>query len=53
MLSAGGGEAERILRALGPVQMETVQLGLEDAFINYLGERGEKTFIMSELEAKP
>jgi ABC-2 type transport system ATP-binding protein len=47
-----GGEAERILRALGPVQMETVPLGLEDAFINYLGERGEKTFIMSELEAK-
>jgi ABC-2 type transport system ATP-binding protein len=52
-LRSGGGEAERILRALGPVQMETVPLGLEDAFINYLSERGEKTFIMSELEAKP
>ena len=25
---------------------------LEDAFISYLGERGEKTFILSELEAQ-
>jgi ABC-2 type transport system ATP-binding protein len=46
------GETERLLRELKPLQMETVTLGLEDAFINYLGERGEKTFIMSELEAK-
>lgn len=46
------GESEKILRSLAPVEMETVQLGLEDAFINYLGERGEKTFILSELEAK-
>ena len=38
------------LRALAPVAMETVPLGLEDAFISYLGERGEKTFIMSETE---
>ena len=47
------GEAEKILRALAPLEMENVPLGLEDAFINYLGERGEKTFILSELEAKP
>lgn len=47
-----GTETEKILRELKPVEMETVALGLEDAFINYLGERGEKTFIMSELEAK-
>jgi len=47
------GEAEKILRALSPVEMETVPLGLEDAFISYLGERGEKTFILSELEAQP
>jgi ABC-2 type transport system ATP-binding protein len=47
------GEAEKILRALSPREMETVPLGLEDAFISYLGERGEKSFILSEMEAKP
>jgi ABC-2 type transport system ATP-binding protein len=46
------GAAEKILRSLAPLEMETVPLGLEDAFISYLGERGEKTFIMSELEAQ-
>jgi ABC-2 type transport system ATP-binding protein len=47
------GETEKILRALAPARMETVPLGLEEAFINYLGERGEKTFILSEMEMKP
>jgi ABC-2 type transport system ATP-binding protein len=47
------GETEKILRSLAPVEMETLPLGLEDAFISYLGERGEKTFILSELEAQP
>ena len=47
------GETENILHALAPLEMETLPLGLEDAFINYLGERGEKSFILSELEAKP
>ena len=47
------GEAEKILRALSPVEMEMVPLGLEDAFISYLGERGEKSFILSETEAQP
>jgi ABC-2 type transport system ATP-binding protein len=46
------GETEKTLRALSPLEMETVPLGLEDAFISYLGERGEKTFILSELEAQ-
>jgi ABC-2 type transport system ATP-binding protein len=45
------GETEKALRALGPVALETVPLGLEDAFISYLGERGEKTFILSDTEA--
>jgi ABC-2 type transport system ATP-binding protein len=47
------GETEKILRALAPVEMEAVPLALEDAFISYLGERGEKSFILSELEAQP
>jgi ABC-2 type transport system ATP-binding protein len=42
---------EQALRALQPRAMETVPLGLEDAFIRYLGERGEKTFILPESEA--
>jgi ABC-2 type transport system ATP-binding protein len=46
------GGTEKILRALSPVEMEMAPLGLEDAFISYLGERGEKTFILSEMEAQ-
>jgi ABC-2 type transport system ATP-binding protein len=45
------GETEQALRALAPAALETVPLGLEDAFISYLGERGEKTFILSDTEA--
>jgi hypothetical protein len=33
--------------------MEQVPLNLEDAFISYLGERGEKSFILTETETKP
>ena len=46
-------ETERALRALAPVALETLSLGLEDAFIAYLGQRGEKTFILSETEVAP
>jgi ABC-2 type transport system ATP-binding protein len=47
------GATEQALRALAPTEMERVQLSLEDAFISYLGERGEKSFILSETEAQP
>jgi ABC-2 type transport system ATP-binding protein len=47
------GATEKALRSLSPVAMETVPLSLEDAFISYLGERGEKTFILSDAEARP
>jgi ABC-2 type transport system ATP-binding protein len=47
------GETEKALRALSPVSMEVVPMRLEDAFVSYLGERGEKTFILSETEAAP
>ncbi|MCC6822955.1 MAG: ABC transporter ATP-binding protein [Verrucomicrobia subdivision 3 bacterium] len=43
-------ETEKALRSLQPVAMEMVPLGLEEAFISYLGERGEKTFILSDTE---
>jgi ABC-2 type transport system ATP-binding protein len=45
------GKTEKALRALGPIEMEVAPLALEDAFISYLGERGEKSFILSETEA--
>jgi ABC-2 type transport system ATP-binding protein len=41
---------ESALRALNPLSVETLPLSLEDAFISYLGERGEKSFILSETE---
>jgi ABC-2 type transport system ATP-binding protein len=47
------GATEAALRALNPAQMEPVPLSLEDAFISYLGERGEKSFILAETEAQP
>jgi ABC-2 type transport system ATP-binding protein len=51
-LVRGNGAAEAALRALAPAELEEVPLSLEDAFISYLGDRGEKSFILSELEAK-
>lgn len=45
------GATEAALRGLAPIQMEPVPLSLEDAFISYLGDRGEKSFILAETEA--
>ena len=47
------GATEAALRGLAPTLMEPVPLSLEDAFISYLGDRGEKSFILSETEAQP
>lgn len=47
------GATERALRALAPAALELVPISLEDAFIHYLGERGEKSFILSEMEGQP
>ena len=43
---------EQVLRALAPAQLEQVPISLEDAFLSYLGEHGEKSFILSETEAQ-
>ena len=48
-----GKATEQALQALSPAQMEMVPISLEEAFISYLGERGEKSFILSETEAQP
>jgi ABC-2 type transport system ATP-binding protein len=47
------GATEAMLRALAPAEMEQAPISLEDAFIGYLGDRGEKSFILSETEAQP
>jgi ABC-2 type transport system ATP-binding protein len=44
---------EQALRALAPAQMEQMPISLEEAFLSYLGEHGEKSFILSETEAQP
>ncbi len=40
-------ETEKKLEALRPRTIEPLELSLEDAFISYVGERGEKTFFMN------
>jgi ABC-2 type transport system ATP-binding protein len=44
------GETENALRELKPSALEVIPMGLEDAFISYLGQRGEKSFILSDTE---
>jgi ABC-2 type transport system ATP-binding protein len=46
-------ETEQALRNLLPLSLEVLPLGLEDAFISYLGERGEKSFILADTEVQP
>jgi ABC-2 type transport system ATP-binding protein len=42
-------EVEARLSALQPESMEPVEMTLEDAFVSYVGERGEKTFFTRHL----
>jgi ABC-2 type transport system ATP-binding protein len=43
---------EPALRALAPTNLEMMPISLEDAFISFLGEHGEKSFILSDTEAR-
>jgi ABC-2 type transport system ATP-binding protein len=43
-------ETEARLAELRPESIEPVEMTLEDAFITYVGERGEKTFFMNRRE---
>jgi len=47
------GATEQVLRSLAPIDLELMPISLEDAFLAYLGERGEKSFILSETEGQP
>jgi ABC-2 type transport system ATP-binding protein len=44
---------EQALNALSPLSLEVCPVSLEDALISYLGDPGEKTFILAETETKP
>jgi len=44
-------ETEARLDALRPESIERVEMTLEDAFISYVGERGEKTFFTRQMAA--
>jgi ABC-2 type transport system ATP-binding protein len=46
-------DTERALDSLGALRRTDVPMGLEDAFISYLGERGEKSFFLNNVEAQP
>lgn len=41
-------DTESRLAALAPESIEPVEMTLEDAFVSYVGERGEKTFFLRE-----
>jgi ABC-2 type transport system ATP-binding protein len=40
-------QSQAAMRALNPLHIEEVPISLEDAFISYLSERGEKSFFLS------
>jgi ABC-2 type transport system ATP-binding protein len=42
---------EQLLTAMGPTRIEPIDMNLEDAFIDYLGRRGEKTFVLEGEDA--
>jgi ABC-2 type transport system ATP-binding protein len=46
------GAARKVVDALAPTSVEMLPLSLEDAFLSYLGDRGEKSFILADLEEK-
>ena len=51
-LASCDGGTERRLAALGADRVEPVPLGLEDAFVSYLSDRGEKSYFLEDVEGK-
>ncbi|MEO7715452.1 MAG: ABC transporter ATP-binding protein [Capsulimonas sp.] len=43
-------DTDRILKSLNPKSIDPMPLGLEDAFISYLGDRGEQSFFIPDAE---
>ena len=49
-LASYDSDTERRLAALGASRVDEAPLGLEDAFVSYLSDRGEKTFFLDDIE---
>ncbi len=49
-LASSDGDTERRLAALGVERIESVPLGLEDAFVSYLSDRGEKSYFLEDVD---
>jgi ABC-2 type transport system ATP-binding protein len=45
-------DVEARIAELRPESVEPVEMTLEDAFVSYVGERGEKTFFTHQLNGK-
>jgi ABC-2 type transport system ATP-binding protein len=43
---------EAALQKLNPKRLERVPMSLEEAFVSYLGERGERSFFLNDLESR-
>lgn len=46
------GATRQALNALAPTKVESMPLSLEEAFLSYLGDRGEKSFVLADMEEK-
>ena len=46
-------EVRAAVGSLGASSVNEVPIGLEDAFIDYLGDRGEKNLLLPDPEATP
>lgn len=44
-------QVDRALRAMEPARIEQIEINLEDAFIDYLGRRGEQSFLLEGVDA--
>ncbi len=49
-LASDDADTERRLAALGAERIEAVPLGLEDAFVSYLSDRGERSYFLEDVE---
>ena len=44
-------QVSHVLSAMGPKRIEPIEINLEDAFVDYLGRRGEKSFLLEAVDA--
>jgi len=52
VLANANGKSQAILESLQPVSLEEIPISLEESVIAYLGDRGERSFFLEELEVQ-